>query len=113
MNSLIYKFDMSTSDVMKYFTDENEVVWIYPVIVSKNNLNKPLAYLNNIQNDDCTIHKSINGEDTLSFTAVIEELKTDFLYDENNVILVDDDLYKPLTLTEQHHENGLLTINVD
>lgn len=26
MNSLIYKFDMSTSDVMKYFTDENEVV---------------------------------------------------------------------------------------
>lgn len=72
-----------------------------------------MAYLNNIQNDDCTIHKSINGEDTLSFTAVIEELKTDFLYDENNVILVDDDLYKPLTLTEEHHENGLLTINVD
>lgn len=86
---------------------------MYPVIVSKNDLNTPLAYLNNIQDDDCTISKSINGEDTLSFTAIIEELKTDFLYDENNLILVDDDLYKPLVLEEEHHDNGLLTISVD
>lgn len=86
---------------------------MYPVIVSKNDLNTPLAYLNNIQDDDCTISKSINGEDTLSFTAIIEELKTNFLYDENNLILVDDDLYKPLVLEEEHHDNGLLTISVD
>lgn len=85
---------------------------MYPVIVSKNDLNTPLAYLNNIQDDDCTISKSINGEDTLSFTAIIEELKTNFLYDENNLILVDDDLYKPLVLEEEHHDNGLLTISV-
>ena len=86
---------------------------MYPVIVSKNDLNTPLAYLNNIQNDNCTISKSINGEDTLEFTAIIEELKTDFLYDENNLILVDNDLYKPLVLEEEHHDNGLLTISVD
>lgn len=86
---------------------------MYPVIVSKNDLNTPLAYLNNIQNDNCTISKSINGEDTLEFTAIIEELKTDFLYDENNLILVDDDLYKPLVLEEEHHDNGLLTIHVE
>lgn len=86
---------------------------MYPVIVSKNDLNTPLAYLNNIQDDDCTISKSINGEDTLSFTAIIEELKTDFLYDENNLILVDDDLYKPLVLEEEHHDSGLLTVHVE
>ena len=88
-------------------------MYTYPVIVNENDLNTPLAYLNNIEIDDCTIHKIINGEDTFSFTAIIEELKSEFLYDESNLILVDDDLFRPLTLEETHHENGLLTISVD
>lgn len=90
-----------------------DYMYTYPVIVNENDLNTPLAYLNNIEIDDCTIHKIINGEDTFSFTAIIEELKSEFLYDESNLILVDDDLFRPLTLEETHHENGLLTISVD
>lgn len=85
----------------------------YPIIVSKADLNTPLAYLNNIENDNCLLSQIINGENMLKFTAVIEELKTEFLYDENNVILIDDDLYKPLILEEEHSEKGLLTIYVE
>jgi hypothetical protein len=48
----------------------------------------------------------------LSFTAIIEEFKTELLYDENNLIEVDGDLFKPLTLEEEHSEDGLLTISV-
>lgn len=71
-----------------------------------------MAYLNNIQDGTCKIVEQINGEYTLSFTAIIEEFKTEFLYDENNLIEVDDDLFKPLILEEVHSEDGLLTISV-
>mgnify|MGYP006925845034 CR=1 FL=1 len=45
-----------------------------------------LAYLNHIQ-DDILIREIINGEYTLSFKGNIEELKTVYLYDENNLLI--------------------------
>ncbi len=72
----------------------------------------PLAYLNNIEDGTCKIKETINGEYTLEFTAIIEEFKTEFLYDESNLIEVDGDLFKPLILEEIHSEDGLLTIAV-
>ncbi|MGE4213768.1 MAG: phage tail spike protein [Anaerotignaceae bacterium] len=84
----------------------------YPIIVNKNALTVPLAYLNNIEEGTCKIKETINGEYTLNFTAIVEEFKTEFLYDENNLIEVDGDLFKPLILEELHSEDGLLTISV-
>lgn len=81
----------------------------YPKIVSKDN--QILAYLNNIE--ECTLHEKINGEYTFSFVAIIEELKTEFLYNLENLIEVCNDWFIPLIIEEIHSQDGLLTVRVD
>ena len=69
-----------------------------------------LAYLNNCA--ECTINEQINGSYTLSFVATIDDLKTQFLYDEDNIIEVNNDFFKPLIIEELHAGNNELTVSV-
>lgn len=69
-----------------------------------------LAFLNNVT--DATIHEVLNGEYTLSFIVTIDPLKTDFLYDKNNRINYEEDLFKVVTLEEIHTEDESITISV-
>lgn len=71
-----------------------------------------LAYLNNLTN--AKVHEVLNGEYTLSFVATIDHLKTDYLYDEENLINNDNDndLFRVITLEELHDEDDALTVAV-
>lgn len=69
-----------------------------------------LAYLNNIT--EAKIHEVLNGEYTLSFVAIIDPLKTDYLYDEDNLINYEDDLFRVVELTELHNEDDEITVAV-
>ncbi|MGP1569052.1 MAG: phage tail spike protein [Peptoanaerobacter stomatis] len=69
-----------------------------------------LAYLNHIQ-DDISIREVINGEYTLSFKGNIEELKTVYLYDENNILEIDDDYFRPVKMVDERTSNGMTYIS--
>ena len=80
----------------------------YPKIINKDN--EVIAILNNLET--CTIQEIINGAYTLSFVATVDDLKTQFLYDEDNIIEVNNDLFKPLDIVEIHADNNELTVSV-
>lgn len=67
-----------------------------------------LAFLNNLT--EAKIKETLNGEYTLSFVATIDHLKTDFLYDADNLINYKDDLFRVITLEELHDEDDMLTV---
>ena len=69
-----------------------------------------LAYLNHIQ-DDIFIREVINSEYTLSFKGNIEELKTVYLYDENNILEIDDDYFRPVKIVDERTSNGMTYIS--
>ena len=69
-----------------------------------------LAYLNHIQ-DDILIREIINGEYTLSFKGSIEELKTVYLYDENNILEIDNDYFRPVKIVDERTSNGMTYIS--
>lgn len=70
-----------------------------------------LAYLNNSLQGK--IKEGLNGEYVLTFLATIDPLKTDFLYDEKNLIEYNDDLFKISSIQEVHDEENMLTVAVD
>lgn len=70
-----------------------------------------LAFLNNLT--EAKVHEVLNGEYTLYFVATIDHLKTDFLYDENNLINYENDLFRPVTIEELHDEDDALTVAVE
>lgn len=69
-----------------------------------------LAYLNHIQ-DDILIREIINGEYTLSFKGNIEELKTVYLYDENNILEINNDYFRPVKIIDERTLNGMTYIS--
>lgn len=69
-----------------------------------------LAYLNNLE--DAKIKEAINGEFTLSFIATVDPLKTEFLYDNANLIEYGNDLFRVTQFEELHAEDNALTISV-
>lgn len=69
-----------------------------------------LAFLNNLT--EANVKEVLNGEYTLSFVAIIDHLKTDYLYDENNLINYNDDLFRVVSLEELHDEDDALTVDV-
>lgn len=69
-----------------------------------------LAYLNNLES--ASVHKVINGEYVLNFVAIIEELKTEFLYDDSNLIVYDNDYFRIVTLDDEHDSNNMLKVTV-
>ena len=70
-----------------------------------------LAFLNNLT--DAKVHEVLNGEYTLSFVATVDHLKTDYLYDESNLINYNDDLFRVVILEELHDEDNMLTVAVE
>ncbi|MDF2948154.1 MAG: hypothetical protein K0R07_164 [Sedimentibacter sp.] len=69
-----------------------------------------LAYLNNLES--ASVHKVINGEYVLDFVAIIEELKTEFLYDDSNLIVYNNDYFRVVTLDDEHDSNNMLKVTV-
>lgn len=69
-----------------------------------------LAYLNNLE--EAKVHEILNGEYTISFIATIDHLKTDYLYNNNNLINYEDDLFRVVTLEELHDEDNMLTVAI-
>lgn len=67
-----------------------------------------LAFLNNLT--EATVKEAINGEYILNFVATIDHLKTDYLYNENNLINYNDDLFRVATIEELHDEDDALTV---
>ena len=63
-----------------------------------------LAFLNNLL--EAKIHEVINGEYILTFTATVDTLKTPVLYDENNIIVCDNDYFRVRVIEEIHSEDG-------
>jgi hypothetical protein len=76
-------------------------------IVSENEI--VLAYLNNLMS--ATVKETLNGEYLLSFIAIIEELKTEYLYDNDNLVKYNNDLFRVVQLDELHSEEGMLTVS--
>lgn len=70
-----------------------------------------LAYLNNLESG--VVRQVINGEYAIVFTALIEELKTEFLHDENNLIEYDNDYFKVISLEEEHNSDNILKVSVE
>ena len=67
-----------------------------------------LAFLNNLT--EATVKEAINGEYILNFVATIDHLKTDYLYDEHNLINCNDDLFRVSIIEELHDEEDALTV---
>lgn len=67
-----------------------------------------LAFLNKLT--DAKVKEVLNGEFVLSFVATIDHLKTDFLYDEENLINYENDLFRVIALEELHDEDNMLTV---
>lgn len=71
---------------------------------------KILAYLNNLES--AFVHQIINGEYTVKFIALIEPMKTEYLYDKDNVIVYDNDWFRVIEFEELHNEDDMLTVSV-
>lgn len=69
-----------------------------------------LAYLNNLQ--DAVVREVINGEYILTFIALIEPLKTEYLYDNDNLINYNNDLFRVVEFKEIHNEDDMLLVEV-
>lgn len=69
-----------------------------------------LAFLNNIT--DAKVRERLNGEYTLDFTVTIDDLKTPFLYSDENMINYEDDLFRVVSIEELHNEDGQVTVSV-
>jgi len=80
------------------------------ILTIQNTAGVTLAYLNNLESGTC--HEVINGEYTLNFVALIEPLKTEFLYDRNNIIIYNNDYFRVIGIEELHNENNMLTVSV-
>lgn len=70
-----------------------------------------LAYLNNLESG--VVRQIVNGEYVISFTALIEELKTEFLHNENNLIEYDNDYFKVISLEEEHNSDNMLKVSCE
>jgi hypothetical protein len=70
-----------------------------------------LAYLNNLESG--IVRQVINGEYVISFVALIEELKTELLHDENNLIEYDNDYFKVIHIEEEHDSDNMLKVYID
>lgn len=70
-----------------------------------------LAYLNNLEH--AKLKEKLNGEYVLSFIALIDPLKTDCLYDDENYVVYNDDLFKAVNFTELHNEDNKVSIEVE
>ena len=70
-----------------------------------------LAFLNNLT--EAKVKEVLNGEYTLSFVAIIDHLKTDYLYDNTNLINYNDDLFRVISFEELHDEDDALTVAVE
>lgn len=70
-----------------------------------------LAFLNNLL--EAKIHEVINGEYILTFTATVDPLKTPVLYDENNIIVCDDDYFRVRVIEELHSEDDEVTVSIE
>lgn len=70
-----------------------------------------LAYLNNLESG--VVRKVINGEYVISFTVLIEELKTEFLHDENNLIEYNNDYFRVISLEEEHNSDNMLKVSCE
>lgn len=80
------------------------------ILTIENGSSVTLAYLNNLESG--TVHEVINGEYTVSFVALIDPLKTDFLYDRDNVIVYNNDYFRVIGIEELHNEDNILTVAV-
>ncbi len=70
-----------------------------------------LAYLNNLESG--AVKQTVNGEYVLSFTALIESLKTEFLYDKNNLIEYNNDYFRVIKIQDEHNSDNMLKVYVD
>ncbi len=80
------------------------------ILTIQNTSGVTLAYLNNLESGTC--HEVVNGEYTLNFVALIEPLKTEFLYDRNNLIIYNNDYFRVIGIEELHNEDNMLTVSV-
>ena len=70
-----------------------------------------LAFLNNLL--EAKIHEVINGEYILTFTAAVDPLKTPVLYDENNIVVCDNDYFRVRVIEEIHSEDDEVTVAIE
>ncbi len=80
------------------------------ILTIQNESSITLAYLNNLENGN--VHEIINGEYTLNFVALIEPLKTEHLYNKDNLIVYNNDYFRVVNFEELHSEDNMLTIEV-
>lgn len=80
------------------------------MITIENSSAVTLAYLNEIE--DGTVSEALNGEFSLSFVALINPLKTEFLYDNTNLLVYKYDLFRVVQFEELHNDDNLLTVLV-
>lgn len=76
-----------------------------------NSNKETLAYLNNLESG--IVRQVINGEYIINFTALIEPLKTEFLYDENNLIKYDNDYFNIISIEEEHNSDNMLKVYIE
>lgn len=79
----------------------------YPVI--KNKQGQTLAVLNNILNPN--VFEKINADYNFNFTAIIEELKTDYIQ-YGNQIEVDNQLFNIVTYTKERTQDNKMIVQV-
>lgn len=80
------------------------------ILTIRNTEGVTLAYLNNLESGTC--REVVNGEYTLNFVALIEPLKTEYLYDRNNLIIYNNDYFRVIGIEELHNEDNMLTVSV-
>ncbi len=79
----------------------------YPKIIDA--AGKTLAILDNLIDPD--ISEQVNGEYTFTFTAIIEELKTDYIH-YDNFIEVDDNIFLISKYIKKRTQDNKLLVNV-
>lgn len=69
-----------------------------------------LAYLNNLLQG--TVKEVLNGAYVITFTTTVDVLKTEYLYDPNNFINYENDLFKVVDLEELHSDDNSVAVTV-
>lgn len=69
-----------------------------------------LAYLNKLE--EGYISEEINGALTLNFVCDMDLLKTPYLYDTNNFIVYEDDLFRVVEVQELHNTKETVKVSV-
>nr|DAY63886.1 MAG TPA: tail protein [Caudoviricetes sp.] len=80
------------------------------MLTVQNSAGITLAYLNNVESG--SIKESINGAFTMVFVVTLDPLKTDFLYDNKNLIEYNNDLFRVIELEELHITDNDITISI-